>query len=118
MLKAIAVIWLKPFGNTEIFELFVIERHNSEYPYEPQEIYLKVGEFDGKIIASEEPITENSKRIIFESYKEWHREKQTFSRTAVEITGWVTESELKSLRTKYEELNPYEWRGGYWNKKS
>lgn len=108
ILKAKAIVLLKPFGDTELVELFVIERHNPEPPYKPEEIYLKLGRIGGQILISEEPMTENSKRTIYEFYKRWVKSKEKPMQKVYHLTDWVTKSEFEKLVSNY--AIPYEWR--------
>lgn len=108
IIKSKAIILLKPLGETELIELFVIERHNPEPPYKLEEIYLKLGRIGSQILISEEPITENSKRNLFEFYKRWLKGKEQPLQKVYHLTDWVTLSELEKTVSKYS--LPYEWR--------
>lgn len=106
IIKAKAIILLKPFGETELLELFVIERQNPEPPYKPEEIYLKMNRIGGRILISEEPITENSKRNIFEFYKKWVKTREKPMQKLFHLTDWINKSELEKAIKNY--TIPYE----------
>ncbi len=108
IIKAKAVVLLKPFGETDLLELFVIERHNPEPPYNPEEIYLKLGRIGGQILISEEPINEVSKKNIFEFYKTWVKGKEKPMQKVYHLTDWIDKAEFENLVINY--VIPYEWK--------
>lgn len=108
IIKAKAIVLLKPFGATELLELFVIERHNPEPPYTLEEIYLKAGRIGGQILISEDPITEHSKRNIFEFYKNWMKAKEKPMQKVYHLTDWIDKTKFENLVNNYS--IPFEWK--------
>jgi YesN/AraC family two-component response regulator len=110
-----AVVLLKPFGETELLELFVIERRNPLPPHEPEEIYLKLGRTGGKILISEEPITENSRQAVNEIAKNFISFKDKRFQEVFKLTKWLPLSEYEKQVKNY--TLPKEWirfRGWVW----
>lgn len=115
ILFARAIALLKPHGEIELLELFVIERRNPAPPYEAEEIYLKMGRIGGKILISEEPITENSKQIINEFAKDVIRIKNRVHQEVLKLTKWLPLAEYEKQIKNY--TLPKEWirfRGWVW----
>lgn len=108
IIKAKALFFLKPLGEKELIELFVIQRHNADLPTKVEEIYLKLGRYAGKILISEEPITADSKRIIFEFFKDWYRLQKRLNQMVYDVTDWVEISEFEKLLSNSK--LPYEWK--------
>lgn len=108
VIKAKAIVLLKSLGETEYIELFVISRHHSEPPYNKEEIYLKEGKYGGKILISEQPVTDNSKRNIYEFYKDWIKNKELLHQKVCHLTDWVTLSEFEKLTPT--RFIPYQWK--------
>lgn len=107
VLFAKAILFLRRLAESEYVELFVVRRDNSEPPYKSEELYLKLGKYGGKILISEEPITDNSKEEIKQFFRDWLLVKSRGAQEVVHITNWIEESEFDRLTANY--ANPYAW---------
>jgi hypothetical protein len=101
------ILLLKPLAEYELIDIFVIRRDSSEPPYKPEELYLKEGRVGGKILISEEPITDNSKEIIKDFYRDWLKVRSIGVSEVVHVTKWVNKSEFDRLITNY--VMSYRW---------
>ena len=107
VLFAKAILFLRRLAESEYVELFVIRRDNQEPPYKPEEIYLRLGRYGGKILISEEPINNNSKEEIKQFFRDWLLVKSRGAQEIVHVTNWVEEGEFNKLTANY--VNPYNW---------
>lgn len=108
ILFARAIMLLKPFGETELLELFVVERRSPEPPYTPEELYLKLGRTGGQILISEEPITENSRQAVNEFAKNLVRLKEKRNQEVLKLTAWLPLSEYEKQIKNF--TFPKEWK--------
>lgn len=108
IIKAKAIYLLKPLGEKELVELFVIQRHHPDLPTKAEEIYLKSGRFAGKILISEEPIKTDSKRIIFDFFKDWYGIQKRLNQKVYDVSDWVEMPEFEKLLSNYK--LPFEWK--------
>ena len=108
VVKAKAMMLLKPLGQTELLELFVVQRDDPEPPFAPTEIQLILGGESGQILITEEPVTIDSKRLIFEFYKRWLKDLESPQIKIHHLTDWVEPAEFETLTADY--ALPFEWK--------
>lgn len=102
-----AILFLRRLAESEFIEIFVIRRDDSEPPYKPEELYLRLGRYSGKILISEEPLNDNSTEEIKQFYRDWLLVKSRGAQEVIHITNWIEESEFSKFTANY--LNPYVW---------